>query len=229
MPKRFKIKGSGKLVEYEKDATSKTGYRRKDNDEHRIEELKRELAHLEKKRAMPKTTNPKSSLPAIPRAKTNPEIYKRLGIEHMAIPEDAYDRDESSEEDVDPEASSDEDAPFQSHDINTGEARYNYDPVAMAENFAHRYRDDVNTRLYMRNMSTGDFTHYDKQTGKWIPSNDPDDIYYEGGGYGYNQFDNMEEAGHDFISVDTQGEDPRSHFQFTKSNIGKKKRILPKN
>lgn len=80
MPKRFRIKGSGKLVEYAKDATSKTGYRRIISDEDRIEELKKEIAQLEEMRAMPKTTDPKSSLPAIPQPQSNPEIFKRLGM-----------------------------------------------------------------------------------------------------------------------------------------------------
>ena len=187
MPKRFKIKGSGKLIEYEKDATSPTGLRRKKDMGGCAVGKKEDMGGC----SVGKKKSPFGNNSVV---RNNPEIFKRLGIEDMAIPDWAYER-------KDP------------------------DPTEMSSAFVKEMGGDENVRLYRRNKDNNDYHHYDN--GEWIPSNDPDDIYYEGGGYGYNEFDTDRKEGYDFISVNTQGEDPRSHFQFTKDNIGKKKRILP--
>lgn len=198
MPKRFKIKGSGRIVEYEKDANT-GGYRVKGDIGGCSVGKKADKGGCSVGKK--KTTDPKSSLPAIPRAKTNPEIFKRLGIEDMAIPDWAYDRNDPEPEE--------------------------YKVPAYEDPRDSRVEEEGDIRMYRRDLYSGDFTHYDKQTGKWIPSNDPDAIYYEGGGYGYNEFDSEERDGFEHISVNTYGEDDRSHFQFTKDNISRKKRILP--
>ena len=198
MPKRFKIKGSGRIVEYEKDPNT-GGYRVKGDIGGCAVGKKADKGGCSVGKK--KTTDPKSSLPALPRVKTNPEIFKRLGIEDMAIPEDAYERNDPEPEE--------------------------YKVPAYEDPRDSRVEGEGDIRQYRRELMSGDFTHYDKQTGKWIPSNDPDAIYYEGGGYGYNEFDSEERDGFEHISVNTYGEDDRSHFQFTKDNISKKKRILP--
>lgn len=205
MPKRFKIKGSGRIVEYEKDPNT-GGYRVKGDKGGCAVGKKADKGGC----SVGKKKSPFGNNAVV---RNNPEIFKRLGIEDMAIPDWAYERKdpEPEEEEVpDPEAEEEE-----------------YKVPAYEDPRHSRVEEEGDIRLYRRDLDSGDFTHYDKQTGKWIPSNDPDSIYYEGGGYGYNEFESEERDGFEHISVNTYGEDDRSHFQFTKDNISRKERILP--
>ncbi len=78
MPKRFKIKGTGKIIDYDKQADG--SYKRRVSDEERVEQLKAEIAHLEGIRAERQLARKAQASHAEAGGSANPEIFKRLGM-----------------------------------------------------------------------------------------------------------------------------------------------------